>query len=729
MLAVGLIAAGACSNPGVTAPDAPVSPIGPEPSITTITVAPDSSELAAGDSVVFVATVHSPRGQNSSARPVWALSDSALGSLDSTGNFTARRMGIGFVLATLGTAHDSALVRVGSRLGTDGGVVYDGTGVVKLVVPAGAVDSSVLVTIIPGDSAASVPGTSPFQLLPADERFTASSSLTVPYSDSMVAGSKAGTRMALQLLTPSGWAPVEGSVVDTTNRTVTGPIRQFGVYAAMVTAGIALVQVHPDSIALMVGGSQPLSALALDASGATVAASFTWSSGDTTVATVTKEGVVTARDAGLTTISAATQGIAGSALVFVTPLAVGSVDVSPSVLSLAVSDSAMLSAQVRDVQGDLLNRTVTWESSDSGVAAVSQTGTVSARSEGQAVITATSGGVSDSARVSVAEPTLRALAGGHDLLIGTAVRIEALRSDSIYRNVLARQYNAVTPENAMKFETIHPAPDTYDFEEADQIVDFARAHGMQVHGHTLVWHRQLPSWVTSGHWTAAELLSILKDHITTVVSHFRGEVRSWDVVNEAIDWDSAAGWSLRPTLFLETIGPSYIDSAFVWAHRADPSALLYINDFDIEGEWPSAPGWPGKSEALLSEVTAARSRGVPIDGIGVQAHLTLTPPSAQAIYDNLKMFRDAGFLVRISELDVKVPDMEGPASLETEGKIYSEVLDACLRVGCDGFTSWGFTDRYSSIPTHYPGLGRGLPFDTLFQPKPAYDSLVARLRQ
>src|SRR5262249_44171652 len=201
-----------------------------------------------------------------------------------------------------------------------------------------------------------------------------------------------------------------------------------------------------------------------------------------------------------------------------------------------------------------------------------------------------------------------------------------------------------------------------------------------------------------------------------------GKKGGWEVANEVVGGPRR----LLHTLGVQVIGPGYIDSAFVWAHQADPAAKLYLNENHAEGSGP-------KADAVLALAQGLRARGVPIDGIGFQAHFTLTPPppAAADLQANLARFAAAGFSVRVSEMDVRVADAAPAGVLDQEATIYHDMLDACLRLGsrCTGFTSWGFTDKYSWIPKFYPGYGRALPFDASYQSKPADAALVTRLQQ
>jgi endo-1,4-beta-xylanase len=317
-----------------------------------------------------------------------------------------------------------------------------------------------------------------------------------------------------------------------------------------------------------------------------------------------------------------------------------------------------------------------------------------------------------------AERPLRESAGDRNFLVGAAVTNEPLRDDPRYRDVLSREYNALTPENAMKWDTIHPAPDRYHFGPADAIVDFADRNGMVVRGHNLVWYRQVPDWVADRQWNRRELERVLRDHIHRVVGHYRGRVVQWDVVNEAIDRDGR----LRDNVWLRVIGPEYIALAFRWAHEADPNALLFYNDFDLEFPGP-------KADAVEALVRDAVQEGVPIDGVGLQAHeLTARPPTRENVERALRTYARMGLAVGITELDVGVAVPTDPAKLAAQAGVYDDVLAGCLAVArCRTFVSWGFTDAHSWIPAELPGFGDALPFDGSYRPKPAAEVLRARL--
>lgn len=317
-------------------------------------------------------------------------------------------------------------------------------------------------------------------------------------------------------------------------------------------------------------------------------------------------------------------------------------------------------------------------------------------------------------------PSLRTLAHDHGIAIGAAVAPGALRDEPSYAETLSREFSMLTPENAMKFDPVHPEPARYDFADADFIVGFAETHDMRVRGHTLVWHSQLPAWLTQGTWTRDELIDILREHVTTVVGHYRGRVTAWDVVNEAVADD---GW-LRDTIWLRGIGPEYVDMAFRWAHEADPDALLFYNDYAAEGLGP-------KSDAVYALVQGLLERGVPINGVGLQMHVSLRwPPDPEAVAANMARLGALGLQVHVTEVDVRIQDGSGTTEerLDAQARVYRDMMGVCLESSaCKAFVTWGFTDRHSWIPQHTGHPDAPLLFDGSYRPKPAYHAIMDAL--
>jgi len=322
--------------------------------------------------------------------------------------------------------------------------------------------------------------------------------------------------------------------------------------------------------------------------------------------------------------------------------------------------------------------------------------------------------------------TLREEADRLGMLVGGAVDPE-LFGQAAYASAFASQVNMLEPENDMKFAVIHPAPNTYNFSPGDQIVEFAQTNGQKVRGHNLVWHQQIAPWVTSGNYTATQLNQILHDHITTVVSHYAGQVFAWDVVNEAMS-DSPPAlrsdiWYDSPGIGFKGQGTKYIEQAFVWARAADPNALLFYNDY-------GADVVNAKSNAIYAMAQDFRARGVPLDGIGLQMHLLLSSDLSQ-LGPNIQRYIALGLQVHVTELDVQIPvKADGtpvnPGDLQKQATLYQTALSACLRYkGCTAFQTWGLTDKYSWIPGYTNGVdGLALPLDANYKPKPAFNAMI-----
>jgi endo-1,4-beta-xylanase len=330
------------------------------------------------------------------------------------------------------------------------------------------------------------------------------------------------------------------------------------------------------------------------------------------------------------------------------------------------------------------------------------------------------------------EASLRGAATAAGMLIGAAVR-PAQFSEVSYAATLALEFNMLEPEDALKWEVIHPAPQSFDFSQGDQAIDFAIRHNMKVRGHTLVWHRQNPKWLTAEKYTFAELSQILEQHIKTVVGHYRGRIFAWDVVNEAFD-ELHPGelrstiWRDQPGIGFAATGTLYIEHCFRWAHEADPQALLFYNKADAEVVNP-------KSDAIYAMVRDFQERGVPVDGVGFQMHIANLRADIDSFSANIKRFTALGLQVHITELDVALPvNAQGDASqedLQRQAGIYRQIAVACLsHPGCTAIQTWGFTDKYSWIGSHSKKtLGAALLFDRNYRPKPAYEALRNALQE
>ena len=311
--------------------------------------------------------------------------------------------------------------------------------------------------------------------------------------------------------------------------------------------------------------------------------------------------------------------------------------------------------------------------------------------------------------------------------------------------IVKAQFNTVTPENILKWENVHPRPGEYAFDAPDRYVAFGEGNGMFIVGHTLVWHQQTPRWVffdaTGSRVSRDTLLARLRDHIHTVVGRYKGRIKGWDVVNEAVDEDG----SLRKSLWLEIIGPEYIEKAFQWANEADPQAELYYNDYSVE----NAP----KRNGIVALVKNLQAKGIRITAVGLQGHNRLEWPTLAQQDSTIAAFAALGVKVAITELDIDVlpratraqtadvslsaapaaslnpyaaglPDSVQQALAKRYADLFSVYMkhrDAITRV-----TFWGVADGDSWL-NGWPVRGRTsypLLFDRAGQPKPAFDAVI-----
>jgi endo-1,4-beta-xylanase len=296
----------------------------------------------------------------------------------------------------------------------------------------------------------------------------------------------------------------------------------------------------------------------------------------------------------------------------------------------------------------------------------------------------------------------------------------------------------------MKWEVLEPTRGTYDWSQADELVSFARENHQQVRGHVLVWHQQLPKWLTDGvadgSITKTELRALLKKHITDTVKHFKGKIWQWDVVNEAASdpWDTPNDIHYKG-FWAENLGPGYIADAFRWARAADPNALLFYNDYNIEAFGDGGP--QDKTQFVYNFVKELRRTGVPIDGVGSQGHLGTQYGDFDAIQvsEALRKFTDLGLATAFTEVDVRSELTEGVKAgnaneinprLQASAADYSALMQGCLsNEHCLSFTVWGFTDKHSWIPGWSEGReGMANIYDENYQPKRAYRTLQADLQ-
>jgi endo-1,4-beta-xylanase len=318
--------------------------------------------------------------------------------------------------------------------------------------------------------------------------------------------------------------------------------------------------------------------------------------------------------------------------------------------------------------------------------------------------------------------------------IGVAVSPRALKGPEAA--MILKQFNSMTAENVMKMGPIHPEENRYNWEPADEIVDFAMKNGLKMRGHTLCWHSQTPDWLfkdDKGNDVSKEvLLKRLKDHITNVATRYKGKIYAWDVVNEAIDDDDNKFY--RDSPWYKICGEEFIAKAFEYAHEADPDAILFYNDYNTES--------PGKRKRIFEMVKKLVDAKVPIHGVGLQGHWSIYQPSEEALRESIEMFSSLGLAVQITELDVSVYQSEHQRreKKENEDDTFTaereqkqlEQYKMFFRVFRDykdkltSVTFWNISDKNSWLD-NFPVRGRKnypLLFDQNLQPKKVYQEVI-----
>jgi len=330
--------------------------------------------------------------------------------------------------------------------------------------------------------------------------------------------------------------------------------------------------------------------------------------------------------------------------------------------------------------------------------------------------------------------------------VGAAINERQIAgTDTVGTSIVATQFDTISPENVLKWERVHPAPDTYNFDLADKYVAFGEKNHMFIVGHNLVWHSQVPNWVFEDNQgkplTRDALLQRMHDHIFTVVGRYKGRIQSWDVVNEALNEDG----SLRKSKWQQIIGDDFIEKAFEYAHQADPQAQLTYNDYSLENE--------AKLKGALALVARLKADGIPITTVGIQGHDSLESPTVEQEDAAITALGKLGVKVAITELDIDVlprdpkmfsadvslkvkqdpklnPYADGlPPSVEQQlAKRYADLFAVFLkhRDVVTRVTFWGVTDRDSWL-NNWPVPGRTsypLLFDRSGKPKPAFDAVM-----
>ena len=298
------------------------------------------------------------------------------------------------------------------------------------------------------------------------------------------------------------------------------------------------------------------------------------------------------------------------------------------------------------------------------------------------------------------------------------------------RKEAARQFNMMVCENEMKMDALQPSRGSFSFGGADNLVSLAQQNDMAIRGHCLVWHSQVPGWLSSDgkkndkNWTREQALEIMKNHITKVMQHYKGKVREWDVVNECLDDDQTTvrsnpnSYDLRQqSVWQRAIGDDYIDSAFVYAHRADPDAILYLNDYGVELQGKA------KSLAFYNLAVSLKEKGIPIHGVGLQCHFSIGEVDGVKLNRTIKRFAEAGLMCIITELDMGIPSTTA-ANKEEQARLYRMITDIVLKNdNCPSMVIWGVKDNDSWRSASNPLL-----YDSGMGKKPAWYGVRSALR-
>ncbi len=329
----------------------------------------------------------------------------------------------------------------------------------------------------------------------------------------------------------------------------------------------------------------------------------------------------------------------------------------------------------------------------------------------------------------------------NDFYIGTALDENQIEEkDQKTTLLISKEFNAITAENIMKSMFLHPGKDKFNFETADKFIAFGKKHKMFIHGHTLIWHSQLPQWFSEIK-DSTEMNKALENHITTIVKKYKGQINSWDVVNEAVNDDG----TLRKSVFLNTLGEDFIAKSFQLAAAADPKVDLYYNDYSMENS--------SKRAGVIRMVKKIQEKGIKIDGIGMQSHWQLNSPTIEEIENSILEYSKLGVKIAITELDVSVLpspwELQGadinqrfennekmnpypktlPDSIQIKlAQRYADIFKLFLKHKdkISRVTFWGVNDGQSWL-NDWPIKGRTnypLLFDTNLQPKKSYYSTI-----
>lgn len=308
-----------------------------------------------------------------------------------------------------------------------------------------------------------------------------------------------------------------------------------------------------------------------------------------------------------------------------------------------------------------------------------------------------------------------------DFPIGVAVKESEIRFNNQYASIVENQFNSLTSENEFKPESIHPSQNFYYWDEIDYLLNYAEATNKRVHGHTLIWHNQLPQWILDYQGNSTDWELVMKNHIQTVMQHCQGKVASWDVVNEAFNEDG----TLRNSIWKQKIGNDYIKKAFQFASEADPNALLFYNDYNLESN-------PTKRNSVIAYFNNLRAENCKVDGIGIQMHISILYPGINNIKSTMQQVSSNNYKVHLSELDISINPFG--TQIDPTNLLLNQQAELLLSIVKEyenlpeenkfGITFWGVNDANSWIRSFFNRMDYPLLFNDTYDTKPCYCLLI-----
>ncbi len=309
--------------------------------------------------------------------------------------------------------------------------------------------------------------------------------------------------------------------------------------------------------------------------------------------------------------------------------------------------------------------------------------------------------------------------------MGTGVDTPTFLSSPVHNAIVTGEFSMITPANSMKMNIIQATQGTFDWVDTDALLAFAEQNGLEFHGHPLVWHTQVPSWLQDGEFDRDAMIQVMYSHIDALVGRYAGRIPFWDVVNEAIE-KTGDTWGFRSTIWHDRIGDDFIDLAFQRAYADDPNAKLLYNDYNIE-QMGNA-----KADRVFELVSDMVSRGIPIHQVGFQSHYYVTPeggtvgvPNMENIRANMARYAEIGIDVQITECDFRIGKPLSDDKLQMQAKFFADLLQVCIDApNCSRYTVWGLSDFDSWVPSTFPDYDYAHIFDSNFSAKPAYHALT-----